>query len=365
VPKSLLPTFLALAAVSLTLVAWAAFAARTTSTDSRPLLGPEINPQLLRSVAYTVPGAFRDAVYVRSIAPGAAPRQIAAFDHVLDLHARGLASPPGDVIAVLSVSNFPATAARLTLLDARTGARREVEGEFAYLSALAWSADGARLAGVRHSLPRESGLVDVSVLEVEASSGGVSTAGMFEGVLEAAPVGYTPDGAGLYVVVVDPSGSRLWLVSEGRQREVAELSAGRTRDWSMSPDGARLAYVDIRASSHGRYAGRTLLIASGAIAEQPAAGGDQVGVAWAPGAETPDFGGPGGSLQLEGTGAGSDYVVPVRWSADGKTLLARVTAGADRAVAPSDAFELTTPNSRIRLVEQAGAAVFGFVRNTD
>lgn len=352
---------LAVLAVAGTVLAWAAFNARPLSTDSRVAVYEPVEASRVRAIAYSVPGAGVDNVYVRSVEPGAEPTLIAAFPYVYGLHARGSASPRADTIAVLSVSSDP-TVARMTLLGLAGGASAVVPAEFDYLSTLAWSQDGWTVAGVRSGPPDSSGRVAADIVEVDVRTGAAATVASFDGVFEAAPAGYSPGGDRLYVVTVSQTGSTLWAVQDGTAEKAGVLSAGRTRDWALSPDGARLAYIDIRAGSDRAYIGRTMLLATGAISEQPAPA-DQIGVAWTPGSEVPDFGGPGGSVQLTGAEEEGAYVVPVRWSPDGTVLAARVFAaegGSERQIA-GETLELTTAESRLFLSDRPGAWAFGFV----
>lgn len=361
VPHSLGPLLLGILAVVGTVLAWAAFNARPLSTDSRIAVYEPVDPAQVRAVAYSVPGAGLDNIYVRSVEPGSEPTLHAAFPYVYGLHARGSASPRADLLAVLSVSSDP-TFARMTLLNIASHSSSIVDAEFDYLSALAWSQDGWRVAAVRSGPADDAGRVAASIVEVDARTGAATAVASFDGVLEAAPVGYSPGGEKLFVVAINQSGSTLWVVRNGRSERVALLSAGRTRDWVLSPDGARLAFVDVRPDGDRTYSGRTMLLATGAISEQAAAG-DQIGAVWTPGSEVPDFGGPGGSVRLTGSEGEDQYVIPVRWSPDGTVLAARVlTSNGDRAgAAPGETLELATPESRLFLADTPGAWVFGFV----
>src|SRR5690606_36709728 len=100
-------------------------------------------------------------------------------------------------------------------------------------------------------------------------------------------------GSRLFIVVVDNAGSSLWESRDGRLQKLTTFSPGPTRDWSLSPDGARLAFVDRLGVGARSYAGRTLTIASGAVTDA-ASTGNQLGAAWHPGRLTADFGGPDG-----------------------------------------------------------------------
>lgn len=59
------------------------------------------------------------------------------------------------------------------------------------------------------------------------------------------PVGFSPDGARFYHVALSETGSQLVSVDvvSGVQTAIAQLSAGLTREWSLSPDGSHLAFL--------------------------------------------------------------------------------------------------------------------------
>jgi len=365
VPESLTTFFITITALVATLVAWAVFTTSPTSTDFYLVAGVAPDPSAIRSVAYSVPGAREDAIFVRSIDPGSKPVQVATFKHLFGLHARGVASPEGDRIAVLSVSNYPLSAARLSIVDLAAGVQNPpFEAEFEYLSHLSWAPDGERIAGVRYSRMDGAGRVVADVLETDTRIGLTSIVARFDNAIEVAPVGYSRNGDLLYIVVIDQAGSNLWVERAGKLEKVGQMSAGRTRDWSMSDDGARLAFIDVRTGTDRVYVGRTMLIATGAVNDAPAPG-DQIGVAWPPASEVADFGGPGGSVRLALEPPESAYVIPVRWSPDGSVLAARVVVRDPESLesAPSEFIELATPDSRIRLSEGAGAWFFGWVNN--
>lgn len=363
-PDSLITFLLSLTVISVTLIAWAFLTATPTSTDFHVAAPEAPDPTSFRSVAYSVPGHQEDAIFVRSLDPGGEPRQVATFKHVFALHARGVASPQGDRLAVLSVPDLSLWA-RLSIVDLEKGVQHPAfEPEFEYLSQLAWSPDGDRITGVRYSRPDSAGRVVADVLETDVRTGLSSVVARFDNAIEVAPVGYSVDGQSLYIAVVDQAGSNLWAERAGKLAKVGQMSTGRTRDWSLSRDGARLAFIDVRTGKERVYVGRTMLIATGAVTDASAAG-DQLGIAWAPASEVADFGGPGGSVRLALEPPESAYVIPVQWSPDGLILAARVVVrdpdGEDAP--PSESIELATSDSRIRLSEGAGSWFFGWVIN--
>lgn len=361
-PSGLEPALMAAVAIAGTILAWAFFGASSISNDSSYATLPRVNASEIRSVAYFAPEGSTDLLYVRGLDEPAPGRLVGEFASAFALHARGVASPLGDSLAVLSVSPSRSPYASLALVALPQGARREVDVQVDYLSPLAWSADGNRLAARRSSLPDEAGRVSVAVVEIASPSGVPTVVAGFENAFEVVPVGYSLDRGRLFVVVIDQSGSALWAIREGRLRRVANLGPGRTRDWALSPDGSRLAYIEAKGAGERAYAGRTLIIATGAVTSTVATA-NQFGAAWLPGSQSAVFGGPGGSLHLSDSGDGA-YVVPQSWSPDGSTLVGAIystTNGHSGAPAPS--IEVVTSERRTRLSQVLGASFIGWVRN--
>lgn len=356
----LTPFLLGLGAVLGTIVLWAALAAIPASDErSYPAL-PAVNASAFRTVAYSVPRDGFDAVMLRTT-HGGAPRQVAAFPYVFNLHARGAASPLGDRLALLHVGSPSLAGARLSVVALPSGDTLDVDGVFDFQSPVVWAPTGDRIALAAHP---DEGAQSV-VREVHPLTGASAEVARFDGALQAVPVGYSLDGSRLFVVVVDQSGSSLWVQHGGRVDRLVTFSPGLTRDWSLSPDGARLAFVDRLGVGGRTYAGRTLVIAAGTITDM-AAGGDQLGAAWRPGSDLPDFGGPGGNLQLTGSGGAAGYVFPLRWSPDGSQLVAAIySAGREGVGEPSETIEIVSPGRREALAPEAGARFFGWVRDVE
>ena len=365
VPRALPPFLLGILAIVVAVLAWGALTLRHTANRGDYALVPAVSPASVRSVAYVEPLGNLDVLYVRGIAADSVPRRVADFPYTFQLHARGLAAPTADRIAVLHVTSSSGSYARLDIVSWPGGTSSGVDAEFDYLSALAWAPDGSRLAGVRSTPPDETGQIHASVLEVDAATRSVADVARFDGVFEVAPVGYSVDGERLFIVVVDQAGSTLWAERAGKVQRVASLSPGRTLFWALSPDGSRLAYVDVLGAGERAYAGRTLAIATGAVTDTPSFD-DQLGAAWLPGSEVAAFGGPGGSVRLSAEAREAGYVIPERWSPDGSTLVATIYPASGGGTANrSKSIEIFPPQGRIRLTNEAGAIFLGWVRDLD
>jgi hypothetical protein len=360
-PPSLAPIALGAVAIAGTIIGWAIFAAAPVSNERSYGAVPAVPASAMRSVAYGVAVNGQDEIYIRGVDGEGAPVLIAQLPYAFNFHARGGAAPTGAQIAVLYTGAGTGARARLAVLTPATDNRQEVDGEFDYLSPIAWARDGSRLAVVRTSAEGEHTIS--TVVEVDVHSLAAFPAARFEGAFEVAPVGYSLDGSRLFVVVVDQSGSSLQAVRGGRAQKVADLSPGRTRDWSLSPDGSRLAFVEILGASERTYGGRILVIATGAVASS-AASGNEIGSVWQPGVESPVFGGPGGQVTLSEPPAQGAYVVPVQYSPDGSTLVATVvSATADRTSPPVQSLELVTPRRRSPLAAGVVATFLGWVQD--
>ena len=346
-----------------TLAAWAIIAPSHISNEAQ-YGDTTVRPAAVHSVAFAVARDGMDHIYVRRFdaeTPRSA-REVARFPISFNnLHVQGTAAPTADRLAILSAADAGSPYARMTLIPLPAGTLQDVKAEFDYLSRLAWSPDGLRVAGARSARTDESSRNHVDVIEVDARSVATTVVAQFDNVFAAAPVGYSLDGARLFVVVIDQSGSTLWVARDGRLRKQAMLSPGRTRDWSLSPDGSRLAYVDVLGAGQRTYAGRTLMVATGAITDSSASG-NQLGPVWEPGSQIPVFGGPGGSVEFTSGASDSAYIVPASWSPDGSTLVATIySASSDRTGSPKESVELVSPQHRVPLAEDDSARFLGWV----
>jgi len=372
IPHAFVTFALGITAVSLTVVAWALWAPSPAGNGSRFVL-PAANVTEIRSVAYTIPGPEFDDVVVRPASGGGLPRVVATFPSsgLTNVHARGVASPHGEFIAIQWVPPF-STAANLSIVELRDSspsAARVPDVVVDPFSIMAWASDGTRFAVTRTE--RTSEAERTLILEVNAQTLTAVPVAEYTGILDVAPVGYSFDGQRLFVVVVDQKGSNLHAVGAGKTDVIAELSPGRTQDWALSPDGSRLAFVDILGGGSRTYIGRTLLLATGQISTAPATR-NQFGATWAPGSPSPGFGGPGGDWQLTDPVADGVVLVPNAWSPDGSYLVATLNSPVPGEGPPAPpVIELisresaTAPSARIRISEASGAAFLGWVSDLD
>jgi hypothetical protein len=360
----LVPFSLGISAVVVTLVGWAVFAPSRVGIESPLPTTPNI--AAVRSLAYIVPTATGDEVVARPADGSGHDRVIARFPAgALGYHARGIASPLGDQIAVLWQSAY-ATTVNLSIVSVSSGSVRNAPGEYDPLTHLAWASDESSLLLTRTQTGQDG---RTSVIEIDPVTLAAKSIAELDGAFAVAPVGYSYPGGGALVVVVDQKGSNLFAVRGEKLQRMAELSPGRTADWSLSPDGSRLAFVDVLGGGSRTYVGRTLLLANGSITTLPAER-NQIGASWMPGSPVPVFGGPGGAWQLTDPDTDSAYIVPEAWSPDGRYVLATTySAGSDGTSRPSTALELITretgtdPSVRILISDATGASFLGWVQD--
>ena len=276
VPRRAITFAIALLAIVTVVVAWAALDARPTSREHLGVPASPLPVGTLGSVALLVPEGPVDHLFVQRAASDATRSFITDFPSTFTLHAHGAASPMGDRVAVLWVDGQPGSA-RLTIVDLRSGGRVETPGTYSYLSTLSWSRDGLRVAALAAARPDASGRFRATVVEIDAASGVARPVAEFDSVLAAAPVGYSADSTRLLIVTIDQSGSAVWSAGDGKLQNVAQLSAGRTQDWRLSPDAARLAFTQV----YGAGATRPCLVAcsqsSRAISSEPPASATSLG----------------------------------------------------------------------------------------
>ncbi len=255
-------------------------------------------------------------------------------------HARGYGispslSPDGariayTVLPAQTAQPDAAPSAELWVLDTKTGdAARLAEG-VDLVSTPVWSAEADALV-VRRSGAGELLRIDLSG---EASAIASLDAGLYA-------IGFSPDGASLYYAALSPSGTDLFraaAAASSAPERVAHLSDGVARDWHLSPDGTRLAYL--AQDAEVGFVAQVLDLATGRTeAPLAVAGAAQFNPVWeTSGALTVGSLGTGGAplrLSVDGgpqaasarlpapPGGAPGFDVPLAWSPDGAHLAVR------------------------------------------
>jgi hypothetical protein len=187
------------------------------------------------------------------------------------------------------------------------------------------------------------------------------------------PAGFSPGEGAFYFVEITPGASELrMLAPDGTAvKSAGHLSDDLTRDWTLSPDGARLAFLALSVAGE-RVTSRAMVLdlASGKVTPAAEAGGDQFGPAWSPrgalsiGEIAADAAAPGpartnGQPTLPGPVAGFD--VPAGWSPDGRFLAVRTFQGSSAATPGSSALAVVGPNNFRKTLASQEVTFIGWV----
>jgi len=270
--------------------------------------------------------------------------RLATIDHAYEYGVVASLSPDGERIAhtVLPVNGAAAidAPAEVWAMD-RDGRNRERLAVDADLPvAPVWSPDGSAVV-FRRSDNRDSG-GRFQLVSVTTSSRETTLLDTANGVL---PIGFASDGA-LYFVSLSPTGTDLGVVDVpgAVASDVAHLSDDFARDWHLSPDGSRLAYLAPRQNANNVSFGTVVLdLNAGAVAGLKATGlsnsqSDDFNPIWRPDGNVTigrltrnsDEGAPVLQMASNGGPAASPLAAPPRgfdvplvWSSDGGYLAVR------------------------------------------
>jgi Tol biopolymer transport system component len=174
----------------------------------------------------------------------------------------------------------PDAAAQLWLADARTTDHPALlASNVDLLVPAVWSRDGSNVV-FRRSGGKADGTYQLVTVSVSGGSQTVVVSSAGDALF---PIGYSADAGRFYFVRLRDDGSYFSSldIASGAETQIAQLSDGLTRDWDLSPDGGRLAYlaIDLGASDATSHA-KVLDIASGAVESVGMAGSDAFSPRW-------------------------------------------------------------------------------------
>ena len=266
-------------------------------------------------------------VTVVGTAPNAAPMEIATIPHLHGFAPRGAVSPSGRHVALLTPDSAIAgkAFASLLVLDLETGLFRRLAEGLEPLQDPLWTPDAAAVV-ITRNVRTEAGERGVAVARV-GFDGAESVLETHLGAGTVAPIGFDALGR-LLAVRLDARGST--LTRDGA--ELRWLSTHITRDWALSPDATRLAFVEVNLWQGLRYLPRVVSIegrGGDVVAAASTSTQQALGAAWAPSSGAPSFGSepsplPPDSVSAQGP-AGFD--VPLAYSRDGAALAVRHWSG--------------------------------------
>lgn len=299
---------------------------------------------------YSEFGRTSDTVWSAPADDPARRSKLTTIDHAPEYGAAVALSPDGMRIAYVALPASGAAAidapAELWVMD-RDGRNRErLAGDADLPVAPVWAADGLSIVFRRSDNSDAAG--HFRLVRVTTDGDETTLVDSTDGLL---PAGFAPDGS-LYFIRLSPAGTDLGVVyaSGGVMSNVAHLSDDFARDWHLSPDGTRLAYLSPRQNGDDVTYGAVVLNLSPSAAMTnelraavvPSDQGDEFNPIWrTDGAVTVGHlssnsaDGASGILTASSNGAvvnaaaapSQGFDVPLAWSSDSGYLAARYYEG--------------------------------------
>ena len=286
-------------------------------------------------------------VTVVGTAPNETAMEIAAVPHLFGFSLRGTVSPSGRHVALIAPDGGLPTRplASLLSLNLETGELLRLAEGLDPLQDALWARDSESVLVTRNA---EDGGVSVTRVELDGKETVLET---HPRAVAIAPLGFDGEGR-LLAVRIDGRGST--LTRDGSP--IRWLSAHITRDWSLSPDGTQVAFVEANLARGLRYLPRVVSVeGDGGVSAATTTTRQALGSAWAPEGDTPRFGrepnARPGSVSAQGPGG---FDVPLGYSGDGRSLAVRHWSG------PSF---LTPGTPRLEIVSGSGRqSLTGYTR---
>lgn len=279
--------------------------------------------------------------------PGAVT-EIARVPHLEGFTSSGAVSPDGKSVALVSVDGGSRVrpTASLNVVNLESGRVVRAAANVVPGQQPVWTPDGKALVVTRMPGGNDTQGA-IQLLRAGADGNGETILREYGSALGVYPVGFDAGGQ-LVTVVIDGAGSSL-VRGDGAP---VNLSAGLTRDWKLSPDGAQLAFVEVRTSAGVEYVARTVQMESAGVAAQSlSASVSALGVAWDPKSGTATFGiEPGqaapGVMAQALTADETGFDVPLGYSASGEALVVTRWNGGSFEAPGKPVLELVTSAGR-------------------
>jgi Tol biopolymer transport system component len=304
---------------------------------------------------------------------------IASVDHAPGFGIFATLSPDGRAIAYTALPPTterpaPDAPAQAAVIDTN-GETKLLADDIDLLVPPVWAPDGKSIVVRKNTpAPESAGTFDLILLGLDGSRSTITTwhsASVF-------PIGFAPGGSKLYFTTLNANGSDLYSVAPdgSGETQVAHLSDQITRDWTLSPDGASIAYTESISGQSPQLIVKRIDLASGGISL--ALPGDNTqsafNPAWRPdgalsvGAVLTAGGGEAVSVAAGGapralTQTADSMDLPLTWSPDGGTLVVRVIEGKTPFEAGPSHIEIVDGSGeRAPVSDDADVLVVGWTR---
>jgi len=297
-------------------------------------------------------GSEADVIWLASAAEPRRRGKVAKVEHAPNEGISASLSPNGESIAYLALGPAGgelALDAQAWLLDVDSGKTELLASDLDGAIKPVWSPDGSSIVVCRNGPQAQIGQA-VSLLKVDVDDGSETLLMHADDALGLYPISYSPDGTSLYFAQIILSGTHVGDVAAtgGSPRLLVQASDEPARDWHLSPDGSRVAFL-ARQPTDDRIAIRAFVAELVEGAEpQPLSdfagaldAGDHFNPVWHPDGEritvgrSPADGASAAALvslaerQLEEVTPGPDqgFDVPVDWAPEGDYLAVRSFEG--------------------------------------
>ena len=251
--------------------------------DTRPPTTSEVAGASSDRVAYLQFGLTSDTLWLFDPAGPLDRRELLSIPHAAEYGILPSISPDGGRFAYTALPEGlaapgPDSPAELWVaaIDGAGQPRRLAQGVDLLVPPL-WTPDGVSMVYRRSD-------AGAHTLAITGVAGGEERIAAYSETEALFPVGFLNEGTSLlFAGLSELEGSRLYAVelSSGVEAQVATLSQALTRDWVLSPDGTRLAFLEI-AFSETDVASRAAVldIETGAIVRMTSAGEVAFGPVW-------------------------------------------------------------------------------------
>ena len=320
-----------------------------------------------------------DADTVYAVDPDAGGRgEVARIGHAPGWGAFASVSPDGGAIAYTALAEDEpdphAGSPAIAGVIHADGSTQVLAGDVDLLVPPVWRPDGGAIV-VRRNVPLAASAGAFTLLQL-GLDGSSATLAERTGIA-LFPIAFSLDGLTFYYASLDATGSDLWAVDAGgaNERLLAHLSDEIARDWTLSPDGATIAYSVAESGTHPRIVTMTVDVATGAMAEAAAGPRQRIefNPAWDAAGDLTiaavDAAGAGGAaVRLDDAGeaeavsatpGGLD--LPLAWSPDGGVLAVRAVHAPSGEEAPGFLELVTEDGGRRRVSSSADALIVGWV----
>lgn len=280
-----------------------------------------------------------DTLFLGSSDASKQAKKIAEIPHAREWGIKASVSPTGQHIAFTVMppgARRPETDAEAWVVDVAGGGGQLLVKGVDLLSRPVWNSDGTAFT-VRRYEKTGDGLLPQRI-EIVTLDGDSRVAVRRNQTIGLYPIGFSGDQ--FFFAELTQQGTEM-RVKKGGDEKLLEKVPGIARDWTLSPDGSRLAFLAPAArSGSARYRAFTMAATvDGSPAEVKTDAGDALGVIFQPGSDDLSVGGPAagpvaqgvgpdGTLKgALGTGRGKGFDQPVEWSSDGRFLAIREFEG--------------------------------------